>query len=307
MIRLLLSLLVLSVALPAAPLDAQDTRDDLVDLFREWREFERPEFVDGVPDYTPDAMARQHRELADWKERLWAMEIDGWPVEAKIDWHIVRAEMNGLDFDHRVRRPWARDPAFYVMMYPAQSDVPAHEGPVMHGWIDTWTYEHPLSDADAAELADRFATIPAVLEQARGNLAGSDARDLWEAGIRSFRGQASDLRSYRDSVGGDHPALGRALAEAARASDDFAEWIEAELPGKTAPSGIGRDAYTWYMHNVQLSPFSWQEQLTLMRRELARSHSTLRLEENRNRELPRLERIRSAEEYDRELRSTTGS
>ncbi len=71
--------------------------------------------------------------------------------------------MNGLDFDHRVRRPWARDPAFYVMMYPSRSDVPAHEGPVTHGWIDTWTYHHPLSDDDAAELAARFTAILPVL------------------------------------------------------------------------------------------------------------------------------------------------
>jgi hypothetical protein len=55
------------------------------------------------------------------------------------------------------------------------------------------------------------------------------------------------------------------------------------------------------MHNVHLVPWSWREQLTLMRRELARSHATLRLEENRNRDLPELERIASAEEYDRLL------
>jgi hypothetical protein len=31
-----------------------------------------------------------------------------------VDLHIVRAEMNGLDFFHRVTRPWARDPVFYL-------------------------------------------------------------------------------------------------------------------------------------------------------------------------------------------------
>ena len=38
-----------------------------------------------------------------------------------------------------------------------------------------------------------------------------------------------------------------------------------------------------------------------MRRELARAHSSLRLEENRNRDLPELERIATAQEYDRRL------
>ena len=278
--------------------------DDLVALFHEWRAFERPDFVDGVPDYSAPAMARKQAGLRAWKERLWAFEIEDWPVEQQIDWHLVRAEMNGLDFDQKIRRPWARDPAFYVMMYTSESDVPAHEGPVIHGWIDTWTYPLPLSQSDAAELSRRVEAIPAVLQQARANLAGSNARDLWEAGIRSFRSQAADLRAYGRTVAGTSAALDRALEEAARASDAFADWVETELPGKTGPSGIGADAYTWYMHNVHLSPFSWAEQVTLMRRELARAHASLRLEENHNRRLPPLERISTAEEYDRRLNAS---
>ena len=282
-------------------LDGQSSWNELVDLFGEWREFERPEFIDGVPDYTATAMARQQQELGAWKERLWAFDTENWPVEQQIDWHLVRAEMNGLDFDHKVRRPWARDPAFYANMYLSESDVPAHEGPVAHGWIDTWMYEYPLSGDDAAELARRFGAIPALLEQARKNLAGSNARDLWEAGIRSFHGQAADLRAYGEQVAGTSDALDRSLANAAQASDEFSDWVASELPGKTGRSGVGSDAYTWYMHNVHLSPFSWEEQVTLMKRELARSHSSLRLEENRNRDLPELERIQGPAEYDRRL------
>jgi hypothetical protein len=55
------------------------------------------------------------------------------------------------------------------------------------------------------------------------------------------------------------------------------------------------------MRHVQLVPVSWQQQATLMQRELARAHSSLRLEENRNRRLPQLERIATAEEYDRRM------
>ena len=55
------------------------------------------------------------------------------------------------------------------------------------------------------------------------------------------------------------------------------------------------------MRHVHLLPWSWEETVTLLERELARSHSSLRLEENRNRALPELERIASAEEFDRRL------
>jgi hypothetical protein len=274
--------------------------EDLVELFQEWREFERPQIVDDVPDYTPAAMAAQHAELPRWQARLAALATSDWSVPEQIDWHLVRAEMNGLDFDHRVRQPWTRDPAFYVTIFPAESDVPAHEGPVIHGWIDLWTYDYPLSATDATELAGRIGAIPALLEQARGNLAG-DARDLWLAGLRSFRSQSNDLAAFGERVAGTDPSLDAAIAAARQASDAFHDWIEEQAPSKTGPSGVGRDNYTWYMQNVHLVPYSWEEMVTLMRRELARAHASLRLEENRNRDLPQLERIDNPEEYDRRM------
>ena len=93
----------LLIALPVR-IDAQASWSDLVDLFSEWREFERPEFINGVPDYTPAAMAQQQRDLRSWKERLWALEAGSWPVEQQIDWHLVRAEMNGLDLEIQLNK-----------------------------------------------------------------------------------------------------------------------------------------------------------------------------------------------------------
>ena len=274
--------------------------DDLVTLFEEWRAFERPSFPDGIPDYTATAMARQYAELPGWRARLDALDPTGWATNEQIDWHLVRAEMNGLDFDHRVRQPWVRDPAFYVWIYAAESDVPAHEGAVIHGWIDLWTYDYPLSDADAAELAGRIGGIPALLDQARGNLTGN-AQDLWMAGFRSFRGQSADLAAFAERVAGTRTDLDAAISDARAATEDFLVWLEEQAPSKTGPSGVGKDNYTWYMQNVHLVPYSWEEQVTLMRRELARAHASLRLEENRNRDLPQLERIQSPAEFDRRL------
>ena len=286
-----------------APVDAggPGTHADLVELFDDWRAFERPEFTDGVPDYSAAATDRQRRELPGWQARLRALAPGDWPVAEQVDWHIVRAEMNGLDFDHRVRRPWARDPGFYAMIFADESDVPAHEGPVIHGWIDLWTYEYPLSEADAAELAARIGAIPAVLDHARGNLADSNARDLWLGGVRAFRRQIRELDDFAARVGGTSAALDEAVADARAASEAFISWLEAEASSRTGPSGVGRENYTWYMRYVHLVPYSWEEQVTIMRRELARAHASMRLEENRNRDLPELERIASAEEYDRRL------
>lgn len=272
--------------------------DDLVALFTEWREFESPPLVDGVPDYSVAAMTAQQNELAVYQSRLTAFDPAAWPVAQQIDYHLVRAEMNGLDFEHRVRRPWSRNPGFYVMIFPAQSDVPAHEGPVVHGWIDLWTYDYPLSAEKAAELAARIRTIPLLLTKARSTLI-EDARDLWRGGIRAMAGQEADLDRLGEKVAGTSPELDRAIAAARTATAEFRVWLESELPSKKGPSGVGKDNYSWYLQRVHLMPYTWEDEVTIMRDELARAHAALKLEEHRNRSLPPLTPIATAEEYDK--------
>jgi hypothetical protein len=272
--------------------------EDLVALFQEWREFEKPVFADGVYDYTAPAMEAQHRELADYQARLTAIDSSGWPIGQQVDHYVVRTEMNGLEFYHSALRPWARNPAFYVSIFSAESDVPAHEGPVIHGWIDTWTYDYPLDDESATELAASIGAIPAILEQARGNLV-EDAADLWRMGIGAFEGQSAALARLGERVAGTSADLDAAIEGAIVASDEFAAWLEAELPSKNGLSGVGEDNYNWYMQNVHLVPYTWRDQLTMMRRELARSVASLKLEEHRNRNLPQQERISTAEDYNR--------
>lgn len=274
--------------------------EDLITLFKEWREFQKPQLVDGIPDYTKDAMTRQYKNLASYQERLKAIEPSDWPISQQVDYHLVRAEMNGLDFDHRVHRPWARNPAFYTMIWPAQSDVPAREGPVLYGTIELWQYDFPLTPEHASELAARLRTIPEILKQAKGNLV-ENARDLWLGGIRRMKRQSEDLDALAQRVAGGNTELDLAIQETRDATEDFIAWLETEAPSKTGPSGVGKENYNWYLKNVYLLPYTWEDEVVIMRRELARAHASLRLEEHRNRKLPPLTEIASAEEYDRRL------
>ena len=84
----------------------------LTKLFAEWRTFERPSPRDGAPDYTAATMQRRHAALKACQKRLNAIDTTGWTTEQQIDWHLVRAEMNGLDFFIRVLKPRVRDPAY---------------------------------------------------------------------------------------------------------------------------------------------------------------------------------------------------
>jgi hypothetical protein len=297
----ILLLLVVGECMPRSA-HAQERRnnryEDLVTLFQEWRAFQKPPLVDGISDYSAPAMTKQHQALPELQRRLASLDTTGWPVAQKVDYHLVKAEMNGLDFDHRVRRPWARNPAFYTMIFPDQSDVPAHEGPVIHGAIDLWTYSLPLSQKSAAELGAQMRTIPKLLEQARANLV-ENARDLWNGGIRSMKQQSKDLDEWAAKVAGSGGKLSAEIQAAREVTDAFCAWLEKEAHSKTGPSGVGVENYNWYLQNVQLIPYTWQEEVTIMRRELARAHAALRLEENRNRKLPQPAPVASPEEYDR--------
>ena len=88
---------------------------------------------------------------------------------------------------------------------------------------------------------------------------------------------------------GTSPKLRAAVNAARKATDEFVAWLEKLAPTKTGPSGVGKEKYTWYQQNVHFIPYNWNEEVVLLRRELERAQSTLRLEEHHNRNLPPLE------------------
>ncbi len=193
--------LVLAAALMATPVLARSAPPSaatggharLVDLFGDWRAFNQPAMRNGVPDYSAAAMARKQRDFGVYRTRLKALDTGGWDIADKGDYRLVEAEMNGLDFNFRVLKPWARDPGFYLTVFPDMSDVPAHEGTYAEPVIDLFPYQWPLKPADDAKLAAQLETVAPLLDQARVNLAGSRAHDLWSYGAQGFLDQAEAL------------------------------------------------------------------------------------------------------------------
>ncbi|MGE5413776.1 MAG: DUF885 family protein [Syntrophomonadaceae bacterium] len=292
----------LSVYLSASPGGAASpgsSYDQLVAFFKEWRAFQKPKVVNGVPDYTAAAMAAQQRALADMQKRLAAIDPSGWPILQQVDYHVVRAELSGLDFDHRVLKPWANNPGFYVTVFNEESDQPAREGPFALGAVELWSYPLPLSAESAAAIGAGLRPIPALLAQAKGNLTGN-GRDLWTWGTKALRDQSQALVDFASRLDASAPAALRTNVDAARkATDDLVAWLDARAASKTGPSGVGVTNYDWYLKHVQLVPYTWAEVVALMERELARSQALLAMEEIRNASLPPLSPVASAEEYDR--------
>lgn len=261
--------------------------EELFSLFKEFREFMKPEIIDGVPDYTPVTMERQFHELKTFQKRLAAIDISSWPVSQKVDYHLVRAEINGLEFDHRVLRPWSRDPAFYVT-------INFQFGPKMYGAMRI--PELPLPEDKIAQFRLKLRAIPRILEQAKRNLTES-AADLALLGVRSKEREKRIYWDLIEKLKVHHPNLVPDAEKALAATDDFLIWLKENKSRMTALAGIGIENYNWHLRNVRLLPYAWHELITICEREYERAIAHMKLEEHKNRKLPRLEPVTTEEEF----------
>ena len=269
----------------------------LVNLFEEWRTFETPPKLNGAPNYTKESFNKRQPNFNNLQTRLNEINIEEWPINEQIDWHIVKAEMNGYDFNYRVLKPWKRDPAYYQTIWMNQSDVPAHEGPTNHAVLEYWQYEFPLSKKQKNKFINELKIIPPFLDQARRNLTGN-ARDLWIAGIENLKQQVKDLDIIALKLNSKEEGLILKEIEVSKeATEKFIKWLELASHAKKGPSGIGKENYTWYQKNVHLLPLSWEEEVQLLQRELDRAWSSLKFEEHRNKDLPQMISAKTPEEF----------
>ena len=270
----------------------------LVTLFKDWRAFEKPPLLKGAPDYTVLSFHKRGPAFQQLQSRLNEIDTSSMTIEQKVDWMLVWAEMNGYDFNHRVLKPWNRDPAFYKTIFTERSDVPAHEGPTHHAVIDLWKYTFPLSVTDKNNLINQLKVIIPLNEQAKLNLTGN-AKELWIAGINDIESQNDDLKELlaKPGVKGDSD-LQNIINQSMASTEKLVKWLEAESYKKTGPSGIGKENYNWYAKNVHLVPMTWDDQVVLLKRELSRAWASLKLEEHRNRNLPMLTEANTVSEYD---------
>ncbi|MFK7951358.1 MAG: hypothetical protein AB8B73_00825 [Ekhidna sp.] len=271
---------------------------DLPAFFQEWRTFEKPPVFNDAPDYRKETFVKRRPEFDKLQERLLAMDTAGWSIAERADWMIIWAEMNGYDFNDRILKPWERDPAYYKSVWSYRSDVPAHEGPTHHMTTEIWTYEFPLDTASKEKLLGDLRVIPALNAQAKVNLTGN-AKDLWIAGIRDIKTQSQVLSqtAQMEELSSEEEVLS-AIQKAINSTDDLVSWLESESNNKTGSSGIGKENYTWYLQNVHLVPLTWDDEVMILKRELARAWSALKLEEHKNRKLPKMVAANSPEEYD---------
>lgn len=287
----------------ATPPGGKGSYDELVALFTAFNEWQTPQAIGGVVDYSPATVDKRRAELRAFQARLPDFGVVRWDRHRQVDYLAVRAQMDLQDFTLNVTKPWARDPGMYIdeLQRLAYTDL-------------------PLDDRTLASFRGRLRTIPAYLAQARVNL-DSVAADYADLAIHSLshgdgvghgmpyravepEGLIGWFADLHDRAAKQQPALLPEIEAAQQAITGFRGWLVATRPTMTAPAGVGKPAYDWFLTNVRLMPYDSDQIVTLAQRELERHWANYTTERHRNRNLPELELPRSAEEYEAQLAGT---
>ena len=238
-------------------------------------------------------------DLNSLRGQLERIDPSAWSRPERVDYLLVRARLEDQAFRARVMRPLERDPLVYVDRIRR---IPYTETPV----------------ADVAAFRQQLRSVSETLDEARASLT-SPSRELGALAVRHLDvhdgvGQGEPVRNpqpagvlgwYRDlsrRVSESQPELSDDVAAALDAVVDFRRWLERELPNMTEPAWIGLEDYAWYLRHVRLMPYDVDDVRRIGERELARSLTFLKIEENRNRALPELEPATSKDQLDRMVR-----
>ena len=262
---------------------------DLIILFREFRDFQNPTLVKGIPDFTERAMNEQYGGLKVLQNKLSTIDTTGWSIPNQVDYHLLRAEMNGLEFQHRILRPWSRDPCFYSIR-PGMTDHFSIEG------VLPPPESFPLSENDFQTLETKLENVPKIYAQAQKNLTNA-AGDLARLAIHFTKEDVQLLNDLADNLRSYHPKL---VLHAQKARDSVAhylQWLIKNQDSMTEPAGLGIENYNWWLKNVHLVPYTWDEIVNAVHMEDNRLYTFLKLEQNQNRNLPKMNSVKSPQEY----------
>ncbi|WP_027078837.1 DUF885 family protein [Maribacter antarcticus] len=271
--------------------------NDLVSFFEELRDFQIAPLNEGVPDYSKAAMDQKSLNLSDYQTKLYAIDTTGWSVSEKIDYYLVWAEMNAVEFHLTKYKPWATDPGFYSFRLTDAGSSMNLDG-IMP---PLFRYKLPLTDDEVSEFRGSLKLVPKIMQQARVNLTHS-AADFADFAIKNMAAEATRFERMAEDLQEYHPELVSVAQAAAQAMKDYQQWIVDNKATMTGQAGSGKENYSWWMHNVQLSPWGWEENNFIIQREYDRAITFLKLEEQRNRKLPPLEVAMTERAYEKSLR-----
>lgn len=204
--------------------------------------------------------------------------FDGWHRDDQADWWALSSGLARHFYELHILRPHTRDAGFYVQQGPGavwdslvRQNADLDDGASGSSWAGWWTKKRLQ-----AELLPRVAAIPAILSNGTTNLRdGAEAvaafADAAIAELADFSQALPTAVAACVNATGDLPlddplrdALAAAAGEAARSAAGFRGWLLDHRNDSSVflqeYSGIGKEAYAWFLRHVShsVSPSSSQ-------------------------------------------------
>jgi hypothetical protein len=261
----------------------------------------------GAPDY--EALIRKQKDqLPVFRSRLEAIDPSGWEIHFKIDYLLLRAEMDALEFDLYVWRQTERNPSLYVnaaignverlltggrrmgdnpVLMPYKKD---HAIKILQALADTEKY---LSQAKKhlVEFAPELADIALRHPGAGYYTEGGQLKYI----VENYRKWAEATAAYFPPE--EAKRLVPAAAQAAEGLLEFGHWLEENRGKMKGKYFIDKRAVDWYFRNVMLMPYTSDQILFMAEIERARAITYIQFELQKNRHLLKIEPARTTKEY----------
>lgn len=281
---------------------AQDSSwDTLVNLHQQFFDLRESGMKDATHDFSPDAVQARATKLKQLQSQLQAISPSAWPISRKVDWLLVRTEMNDLEFRYRVIRPWSRDPSFYLDFF---RKLPYADVPIKPDKLD--------------DFRTQLRSVPAVVQEAEKNLteAGGDFTDIAIFHLEHYDGVGQgepvrkvppegivgwyeDLQSRAQKL---QPELSSEAQRAVNSVREYHDWLVANRKKLNASSAVGLTEYNWYIKHVRLMPYNADDLRVIADVESSRARTFLKIAQAANHDLPELKPAKSEQEYNARVR-----
>jgi uncharacterized protein (DUF885 family) len=293
--------LVLTVLLAASTAADDNAWQSLLQLHQDFLSLRDAGMKDSVRDFSRATVEARSARLHLLQDRLRTIDPSPWPISEKVDWVLVRTELNDLDFRYRVVRPWSRDPSFYLDFF---RDLPYTELPVPPDKL--------------GEFRTKLRSIPSLIRQAKANLtqAGGELTDIAIFHLDHYDGvgQGEPVRSVppegilawfadlQTRATRQQPDLVPDIQAATEAARDYRNWLVNNRVRLNGPSAVGLQDYEWFIRNVRLMPYTVSDLRQIGDLEMARARSFLKIQEASDRGLPELQLASNRQEYEERVR-----
>jgi len=274
------------------------SREDLTAIFLAVRDLREPSLVDGIPDYSAAAVEEQKSKLAELRGRFDALQPSTWTVHDKVDYLIVRSELDMLDYGLRVYRAPSRSPNFYLSSI---SSFGMSSGATLSKLGQLVQQPPPFDERRALAILEHMQRIPGILEQAKVNLT-EPTRQMSRWALPTLANAKQNSQAFAAGLAEHFPPhlvdeLYSSATVMGAAFEDYRAWIAERLPTMESSKPLGREMYDWILRRIWLLPYDAEDILRMGEQEYARLLSFSSFEEARNEGLPSPRKVSTTAEY----------